>query len=78
MIQRLYVAGELFWIALSHCRSPVFLPDDRYGDLRQLPRERRESVIPAAGRTAVELRFVQPRDYVRFVLAYLLSEEAIP
>lgn len=77
MIQRFHVCAEYFWPAISQCKAPVRLPDDMSADLRSLSDARREAILPSAGNAAIalDLRFEDREDRIRFVLAYLLSQE---
>lgn len=78
MVQRLYVYAEYFWPAISQCKSPVRLAKDRGLDLRSLPEAQKEAVLPSAGNEAVtlDLQFADRQDYIRFVLAYLITQKA--
>ena len=78
MIQQLYVSGSRFWQALSYCVSPVSLTNYKHIDLRILTDSQRETVIPFTQKesTAVSLNFQDEQDYIRFTLAYLLSENS--
>lgn len=77
MIQRFHVCAEYFWLAMSQCKSPVSLPGDAVTDLRFLSDAQREAILPSAGKRPVtlELQFEDRQDHIRFVMAYLLTQE---
>lgn len=77
MIQRFHVCAEYFWFAISQCKSSVSLPGDAVTDLRLLSDAQREAILPSAGNGPVtlDLQFGDRQDYIRFVLAYLLTQE---
>lgn len=77
MVQRFHVCAEYFWFAISQCKSPVSLPGDAGIDLRFLSDAQREAILPSAGNGPVtlDLQFGDRRDHIRFVLAYLLTQE---
>ena len=76
MIQRCYVFAELFWLSISHCESPVYLPGGACADLRFLSDTQKEALLPSSQKVpfALDLQFTDGEDYIRFVLAYLLTE----
>ena len=76
MVLQCYVEAEPFWLAISHCTSPLYLACGVQIDLRFLASSQRETVLPSAPSesTALELQFEGKQDYIRFVLAYVLAE----
>ena len=79
MVQRCFVRAELFWLAISHCLLPVQLPGHAFTDLRLLTDAQRSSILPSDRNvpSALDLQFGNNQDYIRFVLAYLLTEKEI-
>lgn len=77
MIQRFHVCAEYFWFAISQCKSSVSLPGDTSADLRFLSDAQREAILPSGGKRPVtlELQFEDRQDHIRFVMAYLLTQE---
>lgn len=77
MVQRFHVCTEFFWLAISQCKSPVSLPEDAVTDLRFLSDAQKEALLPSGGNEPVtlDLQFEDRQDHIRFVLAYLLSQE---
>ena len=79
MIQHCHVRAELFWLAISHCQLPVYLPSDVHTDLRHLTETQKNSLLPSVQNIpiALDLQFEDNQDYIRFVLAYLLTEREL-
>lgn len=65
------VSCGLFWDALSHCKAPVYLSDNKALDLRCIPQQQKNSILP--GTAELELCFEDRQDYIRFILAYVLD-----
>lgn len=76
MIQLCSVRGNIFWSAITHCQLPVFLHGSKDTDLRFLADVQKETILPSDQNDLVSLKleFVDTQDYIRFVLAYLISE----
>ena len=79
MIQRCHVCAEPFWLAVSHCEAPVYLPGGACADLRFLSDTQKKAILSSNQNASIdlELQFRDMQDYVRFVLAYLLTEREL-
>lgn len=70
MVERCKICPDIFWIAVSHCQSPVYLANKDAIDLRTLSATEKHGLVSAPAE--LELIFNDRQDYIRFVLAYII------